>query len=57
MSSSGVYRFLRMTLTSLVVVQSNTYPGPHFPWQVLVTKRFAAVRVLPACAGVSIVEG
>src|ERR1700682_2606309 len=34
MISSGVYRFLGMTLTSLVAVQSNIHPGPDLPGQV-----------------------
>jgi hypothetical protein len=32
--SSGVYRFLGMTLTSLVAAQSNIHPGPNLPGQV-----------------------
>jgi hypothetical protein len=34
MTSSGVYRFLGMTVTSLVAVQSNIHPGPDLPGQV-----------------------
>ena len=30
----GVYRFLGITLTSLVTVQSNIHPGPDLPGQV-----------------------
>jgi hypothetical protein len=32
--SSGVYRFLDMTVTSLVAVQANIRPGPDWPGQV-----------------------
>jgi hypothetical protein len=32
--SSGVYRFLGMTLTSLVAAQPNNHPGPNLPGQV-----------------------
>ncbi len=34
MISSGVYRLLGMTLTSLVTVQSHIHPGPDLPGQV-----------------------
>jgi transposase InsO family protein len=34
MISSGVYRFLGMTLTFLVAVQSHIHPGPGLPGQV-----------------------
>jgi hypothetical protein len=34
MISSGIYRFLGMTLTSLVPVQSHIHPGPGLPGQV-----------------------
>jgi hypothetical protein len=34
MISSGVYRFLGMTMTSLVAVQSIIHPGPNLPGQV-----------------------
>ena len=39
MTSSGVYRFLGMTVTSLVAVQSNAnfHPGPDLPGQVSMT--------------------
>jgi len=35
MISSGVYRFLGMTMTSLVAVQSNIHPGPDLSGQVI----------------------
>jgi len=43
MISSGVYRFLGMTMTSLVAVQSSIHPGPNLPGQVtsLVGSRLA----------------
>jgi hypothetical protein len=40
MISSGVYRFLGMTLTSLVTVQSNIHPGPDLPGQVMPIRGF-----------------
>jgi putative transposase len=36
MISSGVYRFLGMTMTSLVAVQSSIHPGPNLPGQVMI---------------------
>ena len=34
-TSSGVYPFLGMTVTSLVAAQSNIHPGPDWPGQVI----------------------
>src|SRR5437870_5877753 len=39
MISSGVYRFLGMTMTSLVAVQSLIHPGPNLPGQVSLAMR------------------
>ena len=38
MISSGVYRFLGMTLASLVAVKSHIHPGPGLPGQVKLLK-------------------
>ena len=56
MISSGVYRFLGMTLTSLVTVQSNIHPGPNLPGQVTTNAAGQADAGLPVALGGRIVQ-